>query len=135
MSGWVTNSTKVVTVSITGWRCEWLGHQQYKGCCCIHHRVEVCGAGGRVTYQAAEGVIEPVVQGQSLHHLKQRGVVKATRVSRDKLIHAVFLSSVCVCSSRRHRGGNGQRSWGEETSEVQADSITAQLQSYGIKDT
>lgn len=48
------------------------------------------------TYQAAEGVVEPVVQREPLHHLKKRGVVKATGVSGDKFIHAMFLSSVSV---------------------------------------
>lgn len=49
-----------------------------------------------VTHQAAEGVVEPVVQREPLHHLKERCVVKATGVSGDKLIHAMFLSSVGV---------------------------------------
>lgn len=53
------------------------------------------------THQTAEGVIEPVVQREPLDDLKQGGVVKATGVSRDKLIHAVFLSSVCVCVSNQ----------------------------------
>lgn len=53
-------------------------------------------AAADVTHQAAEGVVEPVVQRESLHHLKKRGVVKATGVSGDKFIHAMFLSSVGV---------------------------------------
>lgn len=53
-------------------------------------------AAGDVTHQAAEGVVEPVVQREPLHHLKKRGVVKATGVSGDKFIHAMFLSSVSV---------------------------------------
>lgn len=48
------------------------------------------------SYQAAEGVIEPVIQCEPLHHLKKGGVVKATGVSGDKLIHAMFLSSVSI---------------------------------------
>lgn len=53
-------------------------------------------AGPAPTHQAAEGVVEPVVQREPLHHLKKRGVVKATGVSGDKFIHAMFLSSVSV---------------------------------------
>ncbi|KAG7255413.1 hypothetical protein CRUP_022989 [Coryphaenoides rupestris] len=33
---------------------------------------------------AAEGVVEPVVQGEPLHHLKERGVVKATRAGAEE---------------------------------------------------
>lgn len=73
----------------------------------------------RVTHQAAEGVIEPVVQRESLHHLKKRGVVKATGVSGDKLIHAMFLSSVSVYPAN----GTGERTRfrGEDISEVEAN--------------
>lgn len=78
----------------------------------MHH---VC-----VTHQAAEGVIEPVVQRESLHHLKKRGVVKATGVSGDKLIHAMFLSSVSIYPAN----GTGERTRfrGEDISEAQAHS-------------
>lgn len=76
--------------------------------------------GQRVTHQAAEGVTEPVVQRESLHHLKKRGVVKATGVSGDKLIHAMFLSSVSVYPAN----GTGERTRfrGEDISEAQANS-------------
>lgn len=79
--------------------------------------------GWRDAHQAAERVVEPVVQCESLHHLKQRGVVKATGVSGDKLIHAVFLSSVCVCPA----DGTGKRTRfrGEDISEAQANSASS----------
>ncbi len=75
--------------------------------------------GQTVTHQAAEGVTEPVVQRESLHHLKKRGVVKATGVSGDKLIHAMFLSSVSVYPAN----GTGERTRfrGEDISEAQAN--------------
>ena len=57
----------------------------------------------RDSHQGAEGVIEPVVQREPLHHFKKRGVVKATGVSGDKFIHAMFLSSVSVYPAKRHR--------------------------------
>ena len=74
----------------------------------------------RVTHQAAEGVIEPVVQCESLHHLKKRGVVKATGVSGDKLIHAMFLSSVSVYPANGTRERTRFR--GEDISEAEANS-------------
>lgn len=73
----------------------------------------------KTTYQAAEGVIEPVVQREPLHHLKKRGVVKATGVSGDKFIHAMFLSSVSVY--RANGTGERTRFRGEDISEVQAN--------------
>lgn len=68
------------------------------------------------TYQAAEGITEPVVQREPLHHLKKRGVVKATGVSGDKFIHAMFLSSVSVYRAN----GTGGRTWfkGDDISKV-----------------
>lgn len=62
---------------------------------------------GSVTHQAAEGVVEPVVQCEPLHHLKKRGVVKATGVSGDKFIHAMFLSSVSIYPAN----GRGEKTW------------------------
>lgn len=50
------------------------------------------------TCQARIGIIKSVIQSQSLHHLKEGSVVKVTGVGRDKFIHAVLLSSICVCS-------------------------------------
>lgn len=83
----------------------------------------------RVTHQAAEGIIEPVVQRESLHHLKQRGVVKATGVSGDKLIHAMFLSSVSVYPAN----GTGERTRfrGEEISEAKAASLHHNTETQG----
>jgi len=37
-----------------------------------------------------------VIQSKALHHLKEGSVVKVTGVGRDKFIHAMFLSSICV---------------------------------------
>lgn len=71
------------------------------------------------TYQTAEGIIEPVVQREPLHHLKKRGVVKATGVSGDKFIHAMFLSSVSVY--RANGTGGRTRFRGEDISEVQVN--------------
>lgn len=75
------------------------------------------------THQAAEGVIEPVVQREPLDDLKQGGVVKATGVSRDKLIHAMFLSSVCVCVQPAQ--GKGQDSEEEGVSKAQRNSTAS----------
>lgn len=50
------------------------------------------------TCQARIGIIKSVIQSQALHHLKEGSVVKVTGVGRDKFIHAMFLSSICVCS-------------------------------------
>lgn len=74
----------------------------------------------RGAHQAAEGVVEPVVQGEPLHHLKKRGVVKATGVSRDKLIHAMFLSSVSIYPA--NSTGRSTRLRGEDVSEAHAKS-------------
>lgn len=38
-----------------------------------------------------------MVQREALHHLEQRGVIEATGVRRDELVHPVFLCAVCVC--------------------------------------
>lgn len=85
----------------------------------------------RDTHQAAEGVIEPVVQCESLHHLKKRGVVKATGVSGDKLIHAMFLSSVSVYPA--NGTGKSTRFRGEDISEAQASSkSSSQHRNTGI---
>lgn len=67
-------------------------------CCCIsfNKNSPMPPTDQNTTHQATEGVIEPVVQREPLHHLKKRGVVKATGVSGDKFIHAMFLSSVSV---------------------------------------
>ena len=50
------------------------------------------------TCQARIGIIKSVIQSQALYHLKEGSVVKVTGVGRDKFIHAMFLSSICVCS-------------------------------------
>lgn len=87
---------------------------------------------GRVTHQAAEGVIEPVVQRESLHHLKKRGVVKATGVSGDKLIHAMFLSSVSVYPAN---GTEGREHGSEEKTSVrhrQTASLRHNTETTGI---
>lgn len=49
-----------------------------------------------------------MVQREPLHHLEQRGMIKATWVSWDKLIHAVLLCSVSIYSSHSwERKGEG----------------------------
>lgn len=90
----------------------------YSGPSYIQVSSVLCDA--RDTHQAAEGVIKPVVQRESLHHLKKRGVVKATGVSGDKLIHAMFLSSVSVYPA--NGTGKSTRFRGEDISEAQASS-------------
>lgn len=84
------------------------------------------------THQAAEGVIKPVIQCESLHHLKKRGVVKATRISGDKLIHAMFLSSVSIYPS--NGTGKSTRFRGEDISEAQVNGKTS-LQHRNTRDT
>lgn len=88
-------------------------HQLAKAAHC-HNCIKWWHNEERDTHQAAEGVIEPVVQRESLHHLKKRGVVKATGVSGDKLIHAMFLSSVSVYPA--NSTGKSTRFRGEDIS-------------------
>lgn len=61
-----------------------------------------------------------MVQRESLHHLKKRGVVKATGVSGDKFIHAMFLSSVSVYPA--NGTGKSTRFRGDDISEAQGNS-------------
>lgn len=62
-----------------------------------------------------------MVQRESLHHLKKRGVVKATGVSGDKFIHAMFLSSVSVYPAKGT--GKSTRFRGDDISEAQGNSL------------
>lgn len=97
-----TSNTIPGTVLVQDEHLAWAEPSLYKHRCglcrCISHNKNsptprTCQ---NATHQATEGVIEPVVQREPLHHLKKRGVVKATGVSGDKFIHAMFLSSVSV---------------------------------------
>ena len=64
-------------------------------------------------HQTGVGVVEPVVQGEALHQLKQGGMVKVAGVGRNELIHAVLLRPVCVCvaitssNTKRCKQGSG----------------------------
>lgn len=50
------------------------------------------------THQTRIGVIQPVVQGLPLKQSKEGSMVKFAGISRNKLIHAMFLTTVCICS-------------------------------------
>lgn len=69
-----------------------------------------------------------MVQREPLHHLKKRGVVKATGVSGDKLIHAMFLSSVSVYPA--NGTGKRRRFRGEDISETKANSKSSSQHRY-----
>lgn len=57
------------------------------------------------SHQTCKGVINSVLQSEVLHHLKESSVVKATGVSRDKLIHAVLLGPVRICPAMEEEEG------------------------------
>lgn len=71
------------------------------------------GAAGRAPHQAGVGVVEPVVQGEALHQLKQGAVVKVAGVGRDELVHAVFLCSVGVCGAANQKARQGGNETGQ----------------------
>lgn len=58
------------------------------------------------THQTRIGVIQSVIQGLPLKQLKEESMVKFAGISRNKLFHAVFLTTVCICS---YKGENVQR--------------------------
>lgn len=53
------------------------------------------------TYQARIGIIQSVIQSLPLEYSKKEGVVKLARISRNKLIHTMFLKTVCICKFRK----------------------------------
>lgn len=50
------------------------------------------------THQTRIGVIQSVIQGLPLKQSKEGSMVKFAGISRNKLIHAMFLTTVCICS-------------------------------------
>lgn len=53
------------------------------------------------THQTRIGVIQSVIQGLPLKQSKEGSMVKFAGISRNKLIHAMLLATVCICSYKR----------------------------------
>lgn len=52
------------------------------------------------THQTRIGVIQSVIQGLSLKQSKEGSMVKFAGISRNKLIHAMLLATVCICYTK-----------------------------------
>lgn len=49
------------------------------------------------THQTRIGVIQSMIQGLPLKQSKEGSMVKFAGISRNKLLHAMFLTTVCIC--------------------------------------
>lgn len=53
------------------------------------------------THQTGIGIIQSMIQSLSLENSEEEGMVKLARTSRNKLIHPMFLKTVCICKFKR----------------------------------
>lgn len=53
------------------------------------------------THQARIGIIQSVIQSLPLEYSKKEGMIKLAGVCRNKLIHTMFLKTICICKFRK----------------------------------